>query len=308
MNPWTVLGIEEGCDRRTIKRAYARLIKQHHPEEDPEGFQRVRAAYEKVLEQLEFFNWTETNGVQNTEHHEKPIMPAESEEVLVNPEVKVEISNEIAIEDESSPEESLSDLLHFVEEVLTSPALWSDIEIWKQIFASELLWHLDTKMEFTDTLFSMILYWREDAPSERYLSIDIWLYLEERCHWLDNELRLYQSPFSDEQIEYILGPIRNSLYRSQYKDIEIQNARPLASRSERNARYPIYISLFVVMAVFRLLINDRSHFENNDIEPYMDRFKYESNQELINIYEETTPSESDDSMSLPGVLDYLTKE
>ncbi|MEM7246400.1 MAG: J domain-containing protein [Acidobacteriota bacterium] len=57
MSPWEVLGLTEGeRDRKTIKRAYARELKLHRPEEDPEGFQRVRAAYETVLQ------WTRDGG------------------------------------------------------------------------------------------------------------------------------------------------------------------------------------------------------------------------------------------------------
>lgn len=49
-NPWTLLDIATGSDARTIKKAYARLLKQTRPEDDPEGFQRLRAAYEYALQ------------------------------------------------------------------------------------------------------------------------------------------------------------------------------------------------------------------------------------------------------------------
>jgi curved DNA-binding protein CbpA len=48
-NPWSVLGIAPTRELRDIKRAYAARLKQTHPEDDPEGFQRLRAAYEQVL-------------------------------------------------------------------------------------------------------------------------------------------------------------------------------------------------------------------------------------------------------------------
>ena len=50
MNPYEVLGLTKGeSDERTIKRAYAKLLKQHRPDQDPEGFRRVHDAYQRAL-------------------------------------------------------------------------------------------------------------------------------------------------------------------------------------------------------------------------------------------------------------------
>ena len=49
MSIWDVLGIEPTSSPRAIKRAYARQLAKHHPEDDPEGFQLVQAAYERAL-------------------------------------------------------------------------------------------------------------------------------------------------------------------------------------------------------------------------------------------------------------------
>lgn len=46
---WTALGIEPTKDVSAIKRAYAEKAKTCHPEEDPEGFLRLRRAYEAAL-------------------------------------------------------------------------------------------------------------------------------------------------------------------------------------------------------------------------------------------------------------------
>ena len=54
MTPWTVLALPADCTEKDLKRRYAQLIRQHRPESDPEGFARVRAAYELVLAHLRF--------------------------------------------------------------------------------------------------------------------------------------------------------------------------------------------------------------------------------------------------------------
>lgn len=50
MSCWTFLGLAPGSDTRTIKRQYASMLKQYRPDEDPQGFQRLREAYEEALD------------------------------------------------------------------------------------------------------------------------------------------------------------------------------------------------------------------------------------------------------------------
>lgn len=47
-NPYKVLGVERQATAAQIKQAYFGLVREHPPEQDPEGFKRIRAAYEKL--------------------------------------------------------------------------------------------------------------------------------------------------------------------------------------------------------------------------------------------------------------------
>ena len=47
-DPYAVLGLLRGASPREIKRAYFDLVREYPPEEQPESFKRIRAAYEKL--------------------------------------------------------------------------------------------------------------------------------------------------------------------------------------------------------------------------------------------------------------------
>ncbi len=49
MNCFEILGISPTKDVKAIRRAYSKLLTKFSPENDPEGFQRLRAAYEEAL-------------------------------------------------------------------------------------------------------------------------------------------------------------------------------------------------------------------------------------------------------------------
>ena len=56
MDCWHILGIAPTRDEAAIKRAYAQLLKKHRPDRDPDGFIRLREAYETALAGGEQYN------------------------------------------------------------------------------------------------------------------------------------------------------------------------------------------------------------------------------------------------------------
>ena len=47
-NPYIVLGIPRNASLEEVKKAYFSLIRKHPPEKDPQGFKRIRLAYDSL--------------------------------------------------------------------------------------------------------------------------------------------------------------------------------------------------------------------------------------------------------------------
>jgi curved DNA-binding protein CbpA len=47
-DPYAVLGLSRNADQTEVRTAYFALVRQHPPEQDPETFKRIRAAYDKL--------------------------------------------------------------------------------------------------------------------------------------------------------------------------------------------------------------------------------------------------------------------
>ena len=51
MSPFAVLGIEETADDEEVRAAYLAEVRRSPPDRDPEGFRRIREAYEAVRDE-----------------------------------------------------------------------------------------------------------------------------------------------------------------------------------------------------------------------------------------------------------------
>lgn len=73
---WDILGIDATKDKREIKKAYARLSKEIHPEEKPEEFQRLYEAYQEALQ---YASYMEKGSAGRTEAEAMPEAVKEEE-------------------------------------------------------------------------------------------------------------------------------------------------------------------------------------------------------------------------------------
>ena len=62
MSCWTFLGIEPTEDEGEIKRVYLEMLPLYHPEEDPDGFRKLRMALEEALREAQRLKQERENG------------------------------------------------------------------------------------------------------------------------------------------------------------------------------------------------------------------------------------------------------
>ncbi len=53
-DPFSILGIAPGASEAEIRAAWRARVREHPPDSDPEGFERVRLAYETVRDPVVF--------------------------------------------------------------------------------------------------------------------------------------------------------------------------------------------------------------------------------------------------------------
>ena len=76
MSSWQLLDLSPEADERAIKRAYARLLKIHRPDEDAAAFQQLREAYESALAELRWRAQWEEEEEQDEAPVPQPVLAA----------------------------------------------------------------------------------------------------------------------------------------------------------------------------------------------------------------------------------------
>ncbi|HDR7600163.1 J domain-containing protein [Bacillus mycoides] len=70
MSIWETLEIEPTDNIAAIKKAYAKLLKIYHPEDDPEGYQRLREAFDKAIKSAKQMKTAPPSQLEKTDENE----------------------------------------------------------------------------------------------------------------------------------------------------------------------------------------------------------------------------------------------
>lgn len=154
MSHWDVLQLSPTRDVRAIKKAYAVLLKQHRPDDDPQGFQRLYAAYQDALA------WAE-NQIDGDDEHIASAAPADPP-YQQDEHTVPDHTYEAAPADEKAQWEAYLDqqwsiLVQQVEELLADPERCNDPVAWRFLSESEALLDIEFKAAFAMRFLQRLL-------------------------------------------------------------------------------------------------------------------------------------------------------
>ena len=84
MNNYQILGVQYNADERTIKRAYAKLIKEFRPDSHPTEFAKIRSAYEALLDDCRYRREWQYDFDDDSNNAEQQITEVINDEPIIN--------------------------------------------------------------------------------------------------------------------------------------------------------------------------------------------------------------------------------
>jgi|GEM_PF-3117394 len=191
MDYWGILGIEPTEDMNVIKRAYASRLKHNHPEEHPEAFKELRAAYEQARK------------IASTGEDQPMKNESDDDRTDLFTEDKQDLAQGIHIEDlhiyPPKQEDPLREAVnHFLERAIS---LYEDFDsrirydLWVNLVEDEQFWNIQVRERLHIELL--------DVLAERsWLPGLVWKLLDDTFGWMDNELELSER-FSSSFLSHI---------------------------------------------------------------------------------------------------------
>ncbi len=228
MTSWEVLGIEPTDDVKQIKSAYARKLKIYHPEEDPEGFQHLRLAYEEALESAK----NEQESQEIVFFQEEPVAKEsieydEAEEGLEEGGASPFIATTVTQDDTSTAGELANQFMDQVAAIYEDFFARIQLEHWKQLLEREEYWNLDVKQIINERILDFFM-------GHFHMPQAVWRVLNEHFYWTEQQEDLY-AQYPESFVRYLIRQIEQPgllRYDCFNPDIEMDYDAYLEHREE----------------------------------------------------------------------------
>ncbi|OXL81963.1 hypothetical protein BCV73_01920 [Paenibacillus sp. SSG-1] len=204
MNIWERLGIERTTELRIIKKAYAAKLKQHHPEDDPEGYQQLREAYEAASKFAKEANTTVREPAEAEDELSMPIYPPEDTKGEVDQpgESNTHTVYSNGVFQSTASADPVRLWIHQAEELYDDFPARIRMESWERLLNEDIVWDVERGPELQHAFVSFLM-------SCRHLPRDVWQLLDGTFYFTEDpeELReRYPTYFA----EYILQQLDGS--------------------------------------------------------------------------------------------------
>lgn len=252
MSAWETLGLPPGSDRKAIKKAYAKLLKENRPDEDLSGFQRLYEAYQEALEAAKAEALNNTSGMSHENATNEPF-PQEYEELdkahhsskenlwishvtdtssTNQHEEKSEQASTFtigSIKKKTDHEEELSNLRQQAENLANNIDKRYRITSWKFIAQSPYLLDSQFNRALGEIVFGLLLANKALGHVEmclwKQLNEDILIFLNETFSWTEQEnsyMEAFESDLAKEMLE-VISRIEKERLHSETTPSEPQN-------------------------------------------------------------------------------------
>jgi hypothetical protein len=205
---WDILGIEPTTDLEEIKRAYSALLPKYHPEDDPEGYQRLRQAFDFARKYVKRHKGHKEEFFYHEEIHKnnKDLNLSNNEEILI----EYDTNNE-----KNSRENSIDKIMNQIVDLYNDYFRRIDIENWKNLFANDVLLNFEMVDDINIILLKFLV-------KNYVIPQEIWKYLNSIFDW-ESQYTILRKHFDRNTIESIFAYINEEQFINCNVDWNIEN-------------------------------------------------------------------------------------
>jgi hypothetical protein len=225
MDIWRELSIAPTSDARAVRRAYARRLKEVHPEDDPEGFERLRRAYELAMRWAEQARAREEADEPLGQDEERVGEDEQATDARSGSEADAEVASVAhpeppLLEPRESPRGV--DLARSVWDALRHEGEQSALARWRVVRALPELAQLDVATELEAAMLS---YFRSahEVPTALLSACDA------HYRWQDQVRVTIAAKYSD--VEHVIGRLRGAHLKAWLAQLAAQPTHPRLQRA-----------------------------------------------------------------------------